>query len=125
MLLNDPFEDFLGAGMIPHPIRPDDRYRSSDADLQTIGLGPLDAAPSRYAELLQSALEKLPCTLADLAAAALLLFRQRADEDMALDRFAADLGQRRFGLRQILRRGVRRGCGYAQPFLPAIRAISA
>src|SRR5690606_23497033 len=72
------------------------------------------------AELLEPPLEEFPCAFANLAATALLLVGHRAKEDVAIERRAADLAERGFGLGELCPVGRN-----AQRFLPAIRAISA
>lgn len=105
VFLYDPFQHVFGAGVIPDPVWPDDRHRAGGADLQAIGLGPLDPALPGNAELFQAFLEVLPGSFADITPAAFLLFGDRAQEDVPPDRFAADLVQRRCGLGKFPGRG--------------------
>ena len=69
MFLDDPFEHLLGARMVPDALGPDDRDRTVGADLQAVGLGPLNSARPHQTELLEALLEVLPRPLAGLAPA--------------------------------------------------------
>ena len=102
MFLNDPLKHRFGAGMIPDTIGPDDGNGSGFADLQAIGLGPLNSAFSRQPQLFQAPLEVFPRCLADIAFAAALLVRDRANEDMPFNRSAADTGERAFGFCNVI-----------------------
>jgi hypothetical protein len=102
VLLDDSLEHFLGAAVIPDLVGPDDRDGPCRTNLQAIGLGPLHAARSSEAELLEPSLEVFPRTLTDLAPAALALFGHAAKEDVPLDRLAADRRQRGFGFGNLL-----------------------
>src|SRR5690606_27375871 len=75
VLLDDTLEHRLGARVVPDAVGPDDRDRSTDADLQAIGLGPLHAPVRDEPELAQPPLEVRPRRLAGFARAAALLFR--------------------------------------------------
>src|SRR5690606_339570 len=101
-------------------VGPDAGDRPACAYLQAIGHGPLHAALSDEAEFLESPLEVVPGAFADVAAAALLLFGHRAEEDVSVERGTADLAERGLRLGELC--PVR---GNGQRFLPAIRAISA
>jgi|GEM_PF-1269122 len=127
MFLDDAFEHGLGAGVIPDAVRPDDRDRPGGANLQAIGLATLDTAARRAlcpgkTELLEPLFQIFPRALSNIAAAAFLLFRNRAQENMALNRLAANLAERALRPVKLL---VWIGDRRDQRPLPAIRAISA
>jgi len=91
--------------MIPDPVRPDDGNGSGFADLQAIGLGPLDTAAARppgtdKTQLFQTTFEVIPRLRADFGPAAHLLIRKRTQENVAFDGLAADFGKCAFGLGQ-------------------------
>src|SRR5690606_33737281 len=113
----------LGARMIADAAGPDDGDRPADAELQAIGLGSLHPPARDQPELTQPPLEEAPRRLSGLARAAALLLGHRAKEDMAPDPLAADLRQRSAGQDNGV--GVRGLGNGTQPFLPAMRAISA
>ncbi len=130
VLLDDPFEHVLGAGMVPDPVRPDERDRPGGADLQAIGLAPLDPAASfaprsRQSQLFETLFQVFPGSLALLPAAALLLFRKRAEENVALDCCPANRAERTLCLGKVGGGGCRRGWRQGQRRLPAMRVISA
>lgn len=128
MFLNDPLKHCLSARMIPDTIGPDDGNRPCSANLQAIGLAALDTAGPRQPELLKAALKVLPGSLTGLATATFLLFGHGAEEDVATDRISANLGKRPLGFRPFpvsFGSTFRAGRGNGQPFLPAIREISA
>ena len=60
VLLNDPLQHVGRAGPVPDAIRVNDRYRSLLADLQAVGLGPIDAALSNELEFNQPAFQIFP-----------------------------------------------------------------
>src|SRR5262245_30913440 len=60
VLLNDALDQFRRAGVIPDPIRINERRRTALADLQTVCLCPIDAALSGKIELFQPSFQILP-----------------------------------------------------------------
>src|SRR5215831_17392448 len=97
MFLDDALENGWGHGVIPNPVRVDNRNWALFADSQTIGFGAVDARIGFcQTKLFQTTFQILPRLKPDLLRCA---FRRRligADEDMTTDIRDAQLGNDRF-----------------------------
>ena len=71
MFLDDPFQYFGGAGMIPRPVRVDHCNGPVTADAKAVGFGAIDLARCIETEFLQASLQVLPRFQAGLFGAAL------------------------------------------------------
>jgi hypothetical protein len=92
VFLDDAFEDFGGAGVVPGAFGVDDGDGAVDADLEAIGLGAVDeGVGAGEFEFLEAALEVIPGGDAFLLVAALGLGLVSAEEDMAFDFFDAQI----------------------------------
>ena len=79
---DDTLETIRVAPMIPRPFGVDDGDRTTFANPKTVRLGPIDAALLGQFQLLESALEIIPCFERPLAVAALRIGLVAAEEDM-------------------------------------------
>lgn len=90
MFLNDPFEHLWRAGVVPDPLRINDRDWSAGADLQAIRLRAEDAAVACELQFFQSPLEVVPRGEARLLVDAFWLRLIGAEEQVALNLVSAD-----------------------------------
>jgi hypothetical protein len=85
MLLDDAFEDFGGAGVVPGAFGVNDGDGAADADAEAIGLGAVDEGlGADEVEFLEAFFEVFPGFDAGFAVAAFGVFGFGAEEDVAL-----------------------------------------
>ena len=93
MFLDDPLEHRRIAPSIPRALGVHDRNRAAFADAEAVRFGAQNAALLRQAELLQPALQKIPCLEAARFLAALRIRLIAAEQNVAARAADAD----RFG----------------------------